>query len=68
MLKKCKFIIAYLMILTAAGSLNAADKTSSDNIYMFSSFRDNGKDGLYLACLVCNRVAKAQNMATHRRR
>jgi hypothetical protein len=49
MLKNCKFIIAYLMIFTIAGSLNAADKKSSDNVYMFSSFRDNGQDGLYLA-------------------
>jgi hypothetical protein len=49
MIKKSKFIITYLVIFAVAGSLNAADKTSSDNVYMFSSFRDNGQDGLYLA-------------------
>jgi hypothetical protein len=48
MLRNCRYVIVCLMIL-AAGSLRAGDATSSKTVYMFSSFRDNGQDGLYLA-------------------
>jgi hypothetical protein len=50
MIKNCRYIIACLVIFAAAGSLKAGDTASSETVYMFSSFRDNGQDGLHLAC------------------
>jgi len=49
MLKNCTIIIACLVIFATHGNLKAGDTASSDTVYMFSSFRDNGQDGLHLA-------------------